>query len=391
MLVDASTAHPGGGLSYLAAQLPRLERHGVQLLVVAPEKVVDALEAVVPAAEFRRLRGRSVCRAVEARVRLPLLARRWRADVVYCPGSTSPALTGAPRVLLIQNPHLFTDPAPRNTRLSILRILCWLSAWSATRVVHISHAMAAQFELTTALRCPTSVAWSGPGALAATGSVATAAQPRPPYLLTVGDLYWYKRTDLLIAAYACDPELRDRYEVVIAGADYLAEGGRLRALVAAEGLSARVHFLGFVAGPDLSTLYAGAAAYVSLSEREAFPLTPAEALSLGAPVVLSDTPFFRELYGPWATFVAGREPAAIAQAIAQAIASGAESGAEAASIEDVRARFSWDRNAELVVSELRRAAAAGVPTFRERLARVQPTELTALVRTIAGDAATRVV
>lgn len=358
----------------------------MRLLVVAPGPVVEALASVLATAEFRRLRGHSVRRGLEAQFRLPALARRWRADVVYCPGSTGPALTGAPTVLLIQNPHLFTDPAPRNTRLSVLRIRGWLSAMAASRVVHISHAMAAQFEATSALHCPTSVVWSGPGTLPA-----VLIEPRTdapaPYLLTVADLYWYKRTDLLIEAYARDRELRDNYELVIAGADYLGEQARLRTMVAAAGLSQRVHFLGFVGGPELASLYTGAAAYVTLSEREAFPLTPAEALICGAPVVLSDTPFFRELYEPWATFVASREPEAIAKAITVAI----EAGRGRASSEDLQGRFSWDRNAELVAAELRHAAETGVPRLRERVARIQPHKLKALARTVVGDADTRVV
>lgn len=391
VLVDASTAHPGGGLSYLAAQLPRLEQHGIRLLVVAPERVAAALAPILPNAEFRRLTGRSVRRAIEAQVRLPVLARRWRADVVYCPGSTGPVLMRAPRVLLIQNPHLFTEPAARNTRLTILRMLCWLSALSATGVVHISHAMAAEFERTSALRCPTSVAWSGPGTLAVDTAGATprakTGAARPPYLLTVSDLYWYKRTDLLIEAYAHDWQLRETYELVIAGSDYLGEAGRLRGIVDAAGLSEKVHFLGFVDGASLLELYAGAAAYVSLSEREAFPLTPAEALSAGAPVVLSDTPFFRELYEPWATFVAGPGREDVAEAIATAVAKGRSPEAVAA----VGDRFSWERNGELIAAELRRAAGAGVPSMRARRARIERGELKTLARTVVGDAATRVV
>src|SRR5205807_9210221 len=108
---------------------------------------------------------------------------------------------------------------------------------------------------------------------------------------------------------ALDPYLSRQYDLLIAGQE-MEPGlaGRLQALAASLGVGSQVSLLGFASVRELSSLYHGASAYVSLSEREAFPLTPAEALLAGVPVILSAIDPFRELYGQWATIVDSQDP-----------------------------------------------------------------------------------
>lgn len=92
----------------------------------------------------------------------------------------------------------------------------------------------------------------------------------------------------------------------------------VKAKAAELGLSARVHFLGFVARAELVALYrrAGALVYPSFSGPENLP--PLEAFALGCPVLASDFPGAREQLGDAALLFDPKNPEAIAQAILQA-------------------------------------------------------------------------
>lgn len=70
-----------------------------------------------------------------------------------------------------------------------------------------------------------------------------------------------------------------------------------------ENVRQRVDHLGHVPRAELDRLHGTAQAYVSLSRFEGFNMSAAEAASHGTPLILSDLPVHRELFGPQACFV----------------------------------------------------------------------------------------
>jgi glycosyltransferase involved in cell wall biosynthesis len=64
-----------------------------------------------------------------------------------------------------------------------------------------------------------------------------------------------------------------------------------------------VRHRGLVPRKELTQLYCGAAAFISLSAFEGFNLSAAEAATLGVPLLLSDIPVHRELFGEYGFFV----------------------------------------------------------------------------------------
>src|SRR4026207_1057119 len=68
-------------------------------------------------------------------------------------------------------------------------------------------------------------------------------------------------------------------------------------------------------GGELPQLYAGASAFVFLSEYEGFGLTPLEAMASGVPLVMLDTPVAREICGDAAIYVPRPDAALIADAL----------------------------------------------------------------------------
>ena len=384
--VEAVATAPGGGLSYLRGQLPELERQGISLLVFARTAVAadlrDALRS--PSSAVRVVDGRSrVARLRFIHARLAVEARRGGAEVLYCPGSTAPLRSqGIPTVVCVQNPHLFEADAPRSLRMAVARPVAWLSALRASELVHISASTAAEFSRHSALRRSYSIVLSGLGQLEQASRPATGL--RRDAIVVVSNLYAYKRINEVLAAFAAESGLRDSYELVIAG-DELKAGlrRRLEDLASALGCAKSVRFTGFLKQAELVDLYSRAVALVSASREEAFPLPPGEALAMAIPVVLSDIPPHRELYGRWARLVTPGDVAGLGRAMLAAARQGCVPDDQ---VEELKATFSWARNGEALARILRRAAITDPVPAKRKLQAVQLAALPRAVRTVIGRA-----
>ena len=106
--------------------------------------------------------------------------------------------------------------------------------------------------------------------------------------------------------------------------------------------------------PDeqLAALYGRARAFVFLSEYEGFGLTPLEALRVGIPIVVLDTPVAREIYGAAALYVERPEPALIEAALERVLVDEAERARIFAAARGTLARYSWRACAEQVLDVL---------------------------------------
>ncbi|MBD3281810.1 glycosyltransferase [Candidatus Uhrbacteria bacterium] len=123
----------------------------------------------------------------------------------------------------------------------------------------------------------------------------SAEAPDYDYLLYVGSSYPHKRLDLLLEAWQKIAEMYPDLNLVIAGeTDIFMQ--RMRDKVKAMNLN-RVHFAGRVEDDVLKVLYKGARAFVFPSEFEGFGLPPLEALSVGTPVIASDSRPMPEVLG----------------------------------------------------------------------------------------------
>jgi glycosyltransferase involved in cell wall biosynthesis len=86
-------------------------------------------------------------------------------------------------------------------------------------------------------------------------------------------------------------------------------------LIAATGISHRVHWRSYISDADLAALYTTASAFAFLSDYEGFGLTPLEAMAAGIPIVVLDTPIAREIYGPAAVYLERPDPSLIASGL----------------------------------------------------------------------------
>lgn len=142
---------------------------------------------------------------------------------------------------------------------------------------------------------------------------ATAEDRNRPYVLCVGRLTAYKGVAHVVEAMAQLPD----YDLLVAGDG--EERSQLETAARKAGVADRVEFLGYVDDDRLPGLYAGAAAFASLSTAEAYGMTVAEALASGTPCVVREAAALTE----WAerrdcVGVSDVSPVSVAAAIREA-------------------------------------------------------------------------
>lgn len=107
--------------------------------------------------------------------------------------------------------------------------------------------------------------------------------------------------------------------------------------------------VGYVPDEELASLYENATLFVYPSLYEGFGIPPLEAMSLGCPVILSDIPVFREIFGDAACYVDAYKTMSIRDGILRVLTDETyrdeliRKGLEKAS------HYNWERSAEKLV------------------------------------------
>ncbi len=178
------------------------------------------------------------------------------------------------------------------------------------------------------------------------------------YVLAVGGIEPRKGSVELLDAFALLRRACPDVRLVVAGGetlfDYRPYRARWEARAAELGLDPVV--LGPVGHDELPPLVAAAAVFAFPSTREGFGLAAMEALAAGVPVVASDLPVMREVFGGAAAFAAG--PEAFAAGLRDALAAGAGPRRRAAG-QALAARYTWAGAAARHLALYRAIAAPG--------------------------------
>lgn len=119
---------------------------------------------------------------------------------------------------------------------------------------------------------------------------------RKKRLVYVGSLYPHKNLKVILQALTSLPE----FSLVIVGARNVFQE-RLKKQVTKLGIEQQVQFHGYLSDLDLVKLFSESFALVQPSLFEGFGLTGVEAMASGLPVIASDIPIFKEIYGNRAT------------------------------------------------------------------------------------------
>jgi len=191
------------------------------------------------------------------------------------------------------------------------------------------------------------------------------------YFLSLANDAPHKNLDVTVAAwvsaFAEEPDPTLVPPLVVAGRFFAPERREQQRRLVAPRLQDRlVQLDGVTDRGEVKWLLLNARAMISSATLEAHPLTPAEAGSLGCPLILSDIPAHREVAGDHAVYVAPANADNLVQAI-RALGPGGESagpGARPASRPTWTAPTSWDENARLLAAVLVTAGDRGGPEER---------------------------
>jgi glycosyltransferase involved in cell wall biosynthesis len=291
-----------------------------------PDLVPDGVEPIHVPARFQELR---------MAVRLPLLLRRLRPQLVHFVHALPPALP-CPGVLTVQDLSFERDASLMGLRETLtFRLTVRPSVRRARRVFAISERTRDDLVELYGLRREDVVVTP----LAADPEFAADNRPREDFVLLVGSIEPRKRP--LVAADAAEACGR---RLVVAGPE---RDSQLVAELRRRGAELR----GYVPQEELVGLYRRAAAVLVPTSYEGFGLTVAEAMACGAPVVAAPDPAVREVGGD---AVAYAEPERFAATLA-AVLDDADRWS-AAALERAQA-FSWERTAERTAAVYREVLA----------------------------------
>lgn len=121
------------------------------------------------------------------------------------------------------------------------------------------------------------------------------------YFLYVGNAYPHKNLEGLLEAFSRLQSTVYSLQLILVGTeDYFYK--RLKDKVEKMGLKNEVIFYGPATRDELNNLYRNATALVFPSLMEGFGLPGLEAMANGCPVICSDIPVFKEIYGEAAVY-----------------------------------------------------------------------------------------
>ena len=358
VLVNAIHAKSGGGVSYLRALLPRLADdprlcltlliHRSQLPLFQPLDGRITLELVdLLPGQLRELAWEQL--------KLPVLARRLGAAVIFSPANFGPLAVGRQVVVLHNDVSVakFERRLAKKVYWAALKGLTLLSLLRARRAVAVSAYAADALSFGCArLRRKVRIAHHGVAAAFSPAEV----MERENFLLAVSDVYVQKNLHTLMGALALLPDVELRVAGKIIDHWY---HGEVMALAERLGVAQRVRFLGRVDADELVNLYRRCAAFVFPSTVETFGMPLLEAMACGAPIACSNAAAMPEVAGDAALLFDPQDAEAMAGALTRLMADPFlrdELGRRA--MERARA-FTWRASGEAVAEVLLEAAHDG--------------------------------
>ena len=368
VLVDGLAARTGGGTTYLRSLI------GAALAADPTLEVTLLCGARQPFAELER-GGRtqlvdvlgtapSARRAVWQQTRLPRLAAKLRADVIFAPSELGPRRSAVPMLLGFQNPNLYERPVPvglaQELRLRALLLGARASARRAQGLVFVSEPF--RRVAVRALHVSGSRQWTiEPGLDPVFRRADARDQPAAAgdrYLLCVADIYPYKNLVRLVDAFALVARAAgDDLRLMLVGRPFdLRETQRVRERARAHGLERRVILSGAVPLERMPALYRGAACFAFPSLLESFGFPPLEAMACGVPVACARSSVLPEICGDGAEYFDPHDAADIARVLSSILADERRSAAVAARGRSQAERYSWERAGSRVVEALRACA-----------------------------------
>jgi len=169
---------------------------------------------------------------------------------------------------------------------------------------------------------------------------------KTPYIIYVGNAYPHKNLEKLLDAFellTTNHSLPTAHLVIVCPRDVFSE--RLNVEIAKRDLKSRVALCGYLESKDLKLLLDNAEAYVFPSLSEGFGIPGLNAMAANIPVVCSNIPTLKEVYGDAALYFDPNNPKDIASKIKKVFADSKTRSLLVERGEKLVRRYSWQKMA----------------------------------------------
>jgi glycosyltransferase involved in cell wall biosynthesis len=180
-----------------------------------------------------------------------------------------------------------------------------------------------------------------------------------PFVLYAGTLEPRKNLPRLVKAFvraAHDARLTE-HRLVLAGGTWENHNKALAALARDEGIADRVLMPGYVSDDEMNVLMSVCDVFAYVSEYEGFGMPPLEAMTCGAPCVVSNVTSLPEVVGDAGLQVAPDDIEGMAAALVRLLTDERENERQRALSRGRAAQFSWARTAQLTLQSYEAALA----------------------------------
>jgi glycosyltransferase involved in cell wall biosynthesis len=287
---------------------------------------------------------------------LATAARRDRLDVFFAPAYSAPLRLTTPLALAIHDVSFFARPEWFRPREGFRRRFVTRRAAARARAI-ITISQFSRQEIVSHLGVPPARVHVVPP-----GVTQVAIETRPTEteerILFVGSVFNRRHVPDLIRAFAMLAARRPLASLDLVGDNRTYPIEDVPRAIEATGLGPRIRWHRYASEAQLAELYTRARAFAFLSEYEGLGLTPLEALTVGVPPVLLDTPVARESCGAAALYVSVGDLAGTADALEEVLTNERTRERLLAASGPSLARYRWDRAARETLDVLEAAAEA---------------------------------
>jgi glycosyltransferase involved in cell wall biosynthesis len=333
-----------GGLLREWAHSAAARRH--EFVLYAPGDLDASLDA-------RRFRTRIVPGGAGTwweQVRLPSACTPDHLDVLFAPAYTAPLRLHVPLVLALHDLSFVAHPEWFTVREGARRrLITRHSAKRARAVVTLSDFSRGEIVNRLGVQADR-VHIVAPGI--DPPAVPHARGPAEARILYVGSIFNRRHVPALLQGFAALVRTHPTARLDVVGANRTHPREDIAGAIAALRLDGKAALHPYVPAARLNQLYAGARAFVFLSEYEGLGLTPLEALAAGIPPVVLNTPVAREALGDAAVFVETTGVDAVRRGVELALFDEPTRLRILAAAPAILARYDWARAAQATLALL---------------------------------------
>lgn len=269
----------------------------------------DREEVVLQNQNFKIAEANVHWHSLEEQIRLPLILRKEKLDLMHFPYFSVPTFYRGKFVITIHDLILHHFPTGKASTHSRLVYLLKLAAYKfvlkkavkdAKKIITVTEATKNDIENTLQINSE-KIAVTYEGVDENLKKSKHTRNNLGDYFLYIGNAYPHKNLDKLIEAFRKVHLDNNNLKLVLVGKeDFFYE--KLRNYISKIKLEESVIFYGFARDEELSNLFLHAKALIAPSLIEGFGLSPIEAMDLGCPIIVSDIPVFHETCGSAALY-----------------------------------------------------------------------------------------